>query len=82
MLKQFNTTTSPKRQLSSSEYSRILSAAVINSHFRRMLLNDPVKAISNGYSGEQFNINNEEKVRLSVIRATSLADFAAQLSQV
>ena len=82
MLKQFNTTTSPKRQLSSSEYSRILSAAVINSHFRHMLLNDPVKAISNGYSGEQFNINNEEKVRLSVIRATSLADFAAQLSQV
>jgi hypothetical protein len=34
------------------EYSRILSAAVINSHFRHMLLNDPVKAISNGYSGE------------------------------
>ena len=82
MLKQFNTTTSPKRQLSSSEYSRILSAAVINSHFRHMLLNDPVKAISNGYSGEHFNINNEEKVRLFVIRATSLADFAAQLSQV
>ena len=72
-----------KRTLSEKkEYSRILSAAVINSHFRQMLLDDPVKAISNGYSGEQFNINNEEKVRLSVIRATSLADFAAQLSQV
>ena len=82
MLKQFNTTISPKRQLASSEYSRILSAAVINSNFRQMLLNDPVKAISNGYSGEQFNINTEEKVRLSTIRATSLADFAAQLSQV
>ncbi len=53
------------------EYSRILSAAVINSHFRQMLLNDPVKAISNGYSGEQFNINSEEKVRLSVIRCES-----------
>ena len=64
------------------EYSRILSAAVINSHFRQMLLNDPVKAISNGYSGEHFDINSEEKVRLSAIRATSLADFATQLSQV
>ncbi len=64
------------------EYSRILSAAVINSHFRQMLLNDPVKAITNGYSGEKFDINSDEKVRLSVIRATSLADFAAQLSQV
>ncbi|MDO9545531.1 MAG: hypothetical protein Q7J07_02130, partial [Pelolinea sp.] len=43
-----------------NEYSRILSAAVINNHFRQMLLNDPVKAISNGYSGEQFKINSEE----------------------
>jgi hypothetical protein len=64
------------------EFSRILSAAVINSHFRKMLLNDPLKAISNGYSGEQFDINREEKVRLSTIRATSLADFATQLSKV
>jgi len=82
MLKQLKPTTNLKRQLTSSEYSRILSAAVINSHFRQMLLNDPVKAISNGYSGEQFNINSDEKVRLSTIRATSLADFATQLSQV
>ena len=65
-----------------NEYSRILSAAVINNHFRQMLLNDPVKAISNGYSGEQFEINSEEKSRLSTIKASSLADFAAQLSLV
>ena len=72
-----------KRTLSGvKEFSRILSAAVINSHFRQMLLNDPVKAISNGYSGEQFDINSDEKVRLSTIKATSLSDFAAQLSQV
>ena len=68
--------------LGKKEYSRILSAAVINSHFRQMLLNDPVKAISNGYNGEQFDIDKEEKVRLSTIRATSLADFAIKLSQV
>jgi len=82
MLKQLKPTTNLKRQLTSSEYSRILSAAVINSHFRQMLLNDPAKAISNGYNGEQFDIDKEEKVRLSTIRATSLADFATQLSQV
>ncbi|MCD6577148.1 MAG: hypothetical protein J7K66_03940 [Anaerolineaceae bacterium] len=82
MLKQFSPTTSPKRRLASSEYSRILSAAIINSHFRNMLLKDPAKAISNGYSGEQFDVNSEEKARLSTIQATSLADFAAQLSQI
>ena len=82
MLKQFNTTVSPKRKMASTEFSRILSAAVINSRFRQMLLNNPVQAISNGYSGECFDINGSEKVRLSSIRATSLADFAAQLSQI
>jgi len=82
MLKQFNTTSSPKQQLASSEYSRLLSAAVINRQFRQMLLNDPIKAISNGYSGEHFDIDSEEKQRLSSIQATSLADFASQLSQV
>jgi len=64
------------------EFSRILSAAVINSHFRQLLLKDPLKAISNGYNGEHFNFNGEEKTRLSTIRAASLADFATQLSKV
>jgi len=82
MLKQMNPTASPKRQLAGAEYSRILSAAVISSRFRKMLLANPVKAISDGYSGEQFEIGNEEKNRLASIRANSLADFAAQLSQI
>ena len=82
MLKHINTTASPKRQLASAEYSRILSAAVINARFRNMLLSDPVKAISGGYSGEMFDIGNDEKNRLARIRANSLADFAAQLTQI
>lgn len=65
-----------------NEYSRIISAAVINRRFRQLLLNDPIKAISDGYSGEQFEINSEEKSRLSTIKASSLADFAAQLTLV
>ena len=72
-----------KRTLSGQkEYSRFISAAVINKRFRNRLLNDPVKAISSGYSGEQFNINTKEQLRLSSIKAKSLADFASQLSQV
>ena len=82
MLNHINTTASPKRQLSSTEYSRIISAAVINRQFRKMLLQDPVKAIANGYSGERFDINSDEKNRLASIKASSLADFAAQLSTI
>ena len=82
MLRHFNTTPSPRSQKASPEYSRILSAAVINNSFREMLLKDPVKAVCGGYSGEKFNLNSEDKSRLASIRASSLADFAAQLSQI
>jgi hypothetical protein len=82
MLKQFPSKTQVQSKTSSSEYSRILSAAVINSSFRELLLSDPVKAISNGYSGEQFELDREDKNRLATIHATSLAEFAAQLSQI
>lgn len=62
------------------EFSRILSAAVISTQFRKKLLSDPLGAISNGYSGETFDLKKEEKSRLSSIRAASLAEFAAQLA--
>ncbi len=63
------------------EYSRILTAAVINIQFRQLLLTNPGKAIESGYGGEVFALAREEKSRVAEIRATSLADFASQLSQ-
>ena len=63
------------------EYSRILTAAVINLQFRQLLLSNPAKAIDAGYNGESFELAREEKKRVAAIRATSLADFATQLSQ-
>jgi hypothetical protein len=64
------------------EYSRIITAAVINMQFRQLLLSNPGKAIDSGYGGEIFSLAREEKNRVAAIRATSLADFASQLSQV
>jgi hypothetical protein len=63
------------------EYSRILTAAVINNQFRKLLLTNPAKAIEIGYGGEMFTLAREEKRRVAEIHATSLADFASQLSQ-
>jgi len=62
-------------------YSRIISAAVINERFCNLLLKDPEKAINSGYSGETFELNLEDKRRLSSIRANSLSDFASKLVQ-
>jgi hypothetical protein len=82
MLKHLETTNALRKTESKTEYSRILSAAVINSSFRKMLLSDPLKAVSGGYSGEEFHLQHDEKDRLASIHATSLAEFAAQLSQI
>ena len=64
------------------EFSRILTAAVVDGNFRRMLLSDPGKAISRGYGGENFHLVNEDKKKVASIRASSLADFALQLSKI
>ena len=64
------------------EICRLLTAAVVNTHFRQMLLANPSKAIANGYAGEAFRINTDERQRLGSIRATSLADFASQAVQI
>ena len=64
----------------SLEYSRILTAAVISSQFRQLLLTNPGKAIAAGFAGEAFNLDTEECKRLSSIRASTLADFASQLN--
>ncbi len=64
------------------EYSRILTAAVISSQFRQLLLTNPAKAIAAGFGGEAFCLENEEKNRVASIRANTLADFALELNRM
>lgn len=65
-----------------SEYSRILTAAVVNEKFRKLLLANPGLAIKNGFSGESFNFKDEERMRIAAIRASSLAEFARQMNAI
>jgi hypothetical protein len=74
--------TGPKSSKPRQEVSRLLTAAVISSQFRQMLLANPAKAISSGYGGESFHLPREQQKRLSSIRANSLSDFAAQLNAI
>ena len=69
------------RTLSGSEngISRLLSAAVVNRRFQDTLLTDPERALAQGYLGERFELDPEEKALILGIRAESLADFARQL---
>jgi hypothetical protein len=62
------------------ELSRLLSAAVVNKKFCRLLLTDPEIALASGYNGESFRLAKEEHELIMSIRAQNLADFARQLT--
>lgn len=70
------------RKTNNSEYSRIISAAVINERFRLSLLHSPSQAIDCGYYGEFFNVNAQEKAKIEAIRASNLVEFATGITQI
>ena len=80
MIQTFQSTTSLFTFNAPTEISRILTAAVVNKQFREKLLADPQDAISNGYGGETFSLEKEERNHLKNIHASSLAEFAAKLA--
>jgi hypothetical protein len=61
------------------ELNRLLSAAIVSSNFRNLLINNPESALAKGYQGEKFNLSNEDYHWLVSIEATDLPNFASQL---
>ena len=63
-----------------TELSRLLAAAVVNTQFNTLLLDNPETALANGYLGESFQLTEEERALLVSIRAGTLIEMAKQLS--
>lgn len=61
------------------ELNRLLSAAIVSSNFRNLLITHPESALAKGYQGEQFNLTRDEYNWLVSVQATDLASFASQL---
>jgi hypothetical protein len=61
------------------ELNRLLSAAIVSTGFRNMLITNPETALAKGYQGEKFNLTSDEYRWLVSIQATDLANFASQL---
>jgi hypothetical protein len=82
MVTKFNETnlTGPKNTRPRQEVSRLLTAAVISTQFRKMLLANPAKAINSGYGGEGFQLPREQQKKLATIQAENLSEFASQLN--
>jgi hypothetical protein len=69
----------PLPSTNASELSRLISAAVVNQGFRRMLLDDPARALADGYNGEGFCLGTEIADLVRSIRASDLTEFARLL---
>ena len=61
------------------EVSRLLAAAIVNRHFRHLLLSDPIQALDRGYQGENFFFTRSERDLIVSIQANSLQELAEQL---
>jgi hypothetical protein len=81
MLKKIPAISSISTKYAHPEVSRLLTAAVINRSFRSMLLNDPAKAITDGYRCERFQMGSAETHQVTSIHASTLAEFATQLAK-
>lgn len=73
-------TTAGSTKTGQGELSRLLNAAVICSAFCELLLDSPTVALAQGYDGEPFHLQSEDEKLILSTRATSLADFAQQLT--
>ena len=64
----------------SSAINRLLAAAVVNKNFRDLLLTDPGQALAQGYQGEIFPLDVNERDPVLSIQADNLRDFALQIT--
>jgi hypothetical protein len=62
------------------ELSKLVTAAVVSREFCNLLLSSPAAALIAGYYGESFYMTPEEQEVVISIRASSLTDFAIQLT--
>jgi len=60
----------------STEMSRLVNAALVDSKFCALLLTDPSVALVQGYNNEVFHLTPKEMSFVITSRATSLTDFA------
>ena len=61
--------------------SGLFAAAVVSKGFRDMLLNDPEKALKQGYLGKDFGLSQADASLIVSMNAKSLADLAKQVVQ-
>jgi len=73
------TVTNASHTTNYGELNRLLSAAIVSTGFRNLLITNPETALDKGYQGEKFNLSSDEYRWLVSVQATDLAGFASQM---
>jgi hypothetical protein len=63
------------------EMNKLFAAAVVNSQFCHLLLNEPETALQQGYLGDAFDLTLDEQALIISIRANSLPELARQVTK-
>lgn len=63
------------------EINRVLAAAVVSQKFCALLLNDPARAVAQGYAGEQFFLSDVEYDLVLSAKGCSLQEFAQRIGE-
>jgi hypothetical protein len=61
--------------------SSLFAAAVVSQGFREMLLQDPERALAQGYLGKGFGLSQADASLIVSLNAKTLADLARQVVQ-
>ena len=60
------------------EIGFLINAALVDQEFCDLLLHDPYTALEKGFYGRRFRLSPRERQFVLNVKATSLANFAAQ----
>lgn len=65
-----------------AELGRLIHAAVVNTHFRQLLLANPLNMIDRGYLGESFHFPSEMKEQIRELQAGNLEEFSSRMLKI
>lgn len=65
----------------STGLNELLTAAVVNEPFRRLLLTDAEEALRQGYHGRVLALTAQERAQVLAIQADTFTDFVMQLAE-
>lgn len=66
----------------STGLNQLLTAAVVNEPFRRLLLTDAEEALRQGYHGRVLALTAQERAQVLAIQADTFTDFVMQLAEL